>query len=287
MKFAPVLPALLAASVLAVAPARAQTDQPDRAPLPVSARPAAPPALAPVLDLEDVSARPKPSAERPRAKAALPGLLDPFKQLPGDLRRFLSPGTFAVAGVGGALALAAHRWDGATVLEAREHLQPEVRFTAGNVGGGFFVQSGAALAALAIGKATGQARVAYLGADLVRAQLVSQTLVQGMKFATGRTRPDGSNSQSFPSGHTASASATATVLQRHFGWKAGVPAYAFAAYVGASRMSADKHHLSDVLMGAAIGVAAGRAVTVGLGGHRFSVGVAPTTGGAAVTFTRQ
>lgn len=52
-------------------------------------------------------------------------------------------------------------------------------------------------------------------------------------------------------------------------------------------MSADKHHLSDVLMGAAIGVAAGRTVTVRLAGEKFDVGVAPTVGGAAITFTKR
>jgi membrane-associated phospholipid phosphatase len=103
-----------------------------------------------------------------------------------------------------------------------------------------------------------------------------------------RTRPDGSDNVSFPSGHTASAFATASVLQRHYGWKIGVPAYAFGAYVASARLAADKHHLSDVLMGAGIGLVAGRAVTVGMGGQRFDLGVAPTPGrGAMVTFTRK
>ena len=96
-----------------------------------------------------------------------------------------------------------------------------------------------------------------------RSWYLSQGLVHAGKFASHRSRPDGSDPYSLPSGHTASAFATATVLQRHFGWKAGIPAYGFGAYVAASRMSANKHHLSDVVIGAAIGVAAGRTVTVG------------------------
>jgi membrane-associated phospholipid phosphatase len=229
-------------------------------------------------------ARVGPAANRGKT---LPAFAEPFKQFPNDLRRFFSADTFRVVGIGGVIALAASRADSQTVLEAREHLQPGERFTAGNIGGGFLVQTGAALATLAVGRAAGNSRLAYVGADLVRAQLVSQTFVQAIKFSTGRTRPDGSNTQSFPSGHTASAAATAAVLQRHFGWKVGAPAYAFAGYVAASRMSADKHHLSDVLMGAAIGVAAGRTVTVGLAGEKFDVGVAPTVGGAAITFTKR
>jgi membrane-associated phospholipid phosphatase len=61
----------------------------------------------------------------------------------------------------------------------------------------------------------------------------------------------------------------------------------FAAYVGASRIASDKHHLSDVLMGATLGLAAGRTVTVSLAGQTFDVGIAPTDGGAAVMCTKR
>ena len=66
----------------------------------------------------------------------------------------------------------------------------------------------------------------------------------------------------------------------------GVPAYGFGAYVAASRMAANKHHFSDVALGAVIGIAAGRTVTLGSGSARFKMGVAPTKGGAAITFTK-
>jgi hypothetical protein len=227
--------------------------------------------------------------ERPDATASgMPTLADPFRHYVGDLRRFISVDTFAVVGIGGGLALAAHPWDGHTKQEAREHLLAQQgKFTGGNIGGMFLVQAAAGYTALAVGRSTGNRKVAWLGADLVRAQFLSQTVVQGLKYTTSRTRPDGSNDKSFPSGHTASATATASVLQRYFGWKAGVPAYAFAAYVGASRIASDKHHLSDVLMGATLGIAAGRTVTVGLAGEKFDVGITPTVGGAAVMFTKR
>ena len=93
---------------------------------------------------------------------------------------------------------------------------------------------------------------------------------QGIKLAVGRTRPDGTQF-SFPSGHSASSFATATVLQRNLGWKAGVPAYAMATFVAASRVQVKRHYLSDVTMGAAIGIIAGRSVTVGRGDARFAV----------------
>ena len=103
-------------------------------------------------------------------------------------------------------------------------------------------------------------------------------------MAVGRTRPDGSVF-SFPSGHTATTFATATVLQRHFGWKVGIPAYAAATYVAASRIQVKRHYLSDVAFGAALGIVAGRSVTVGRGDAKFAIAPAAAPGGGAVSFT--
>jgi hypothetical protein len=52
-------------------------------------------------------------------------------------------------------------------------------------------------------------------------------------------------------------------------------------------MAANKHHLSDVLFGAAIGVAAGRTVTMSLGSTKFDMAVVPVQRGAAISFTRR
>jgi membrane-associated phospholipid phosphatase len=214
---------------------------------------------------------------------------NPLKSIGRDLKGFFSTDTLKIVGPAALVAVAAMPVaDEIGIAKAQEHWAGSARFfKAGNVGGGFLVQTGAAALAYGIGRATGSSRTAAFGGDLLRGQIVSQVIVQAGKFATQRQRPDGSNSHAFPSGHTASAFTTATVLQHHFGWKAGLPAYVFAAYVGAARMSANKHHVSDVVMGAAIGVAAGRVVSMDIGGRRFDMGVAPTRGGAAVTFTRK
>lgn len=74
-----------------------------------------------------------------------------------------------------------------------------------------------------------------------------------LKFAVKERRPDGSNLQSFPSGHTSITFANAAFIQRRFGWKWGVPAYAVATYVGWGRVYSKRHHWYDVLAGAAIG----------------------------------
>lgn len=77
-----------------------------------------------------------------------------------------------------------------------------------------------------------------------------------LKYTVKEERPDHSNRRSFPSGHTAVAFTNATFLQRRYGWKLGVPAYAVATYVGWGRVFSRKHHWWDVLAGAAIGVGA-------------------------------
>ena len=105
-----------------------------------------------------------------------------------------------------------------------------------------------------------------------------------LRYSIRRVRPD-DTSFSFPSGHTAVSFASATVLQRHFGWKIGVPAYALASYVGASRIQAKRHYFSDVAFGAALGIVAGRSVTVGRGDGCFAVPPMAAPGGGGVGFT--
>ena len=158
-------------------------------------------------------------------------------------------------------------------------------FAPGQLVGSMFVQSGAAFATYVAGRAIGSPRVAQVGAELVRAQFVAQGVTQTIKFGVQRTRPDGTPF-SFPSGHTASSFATATVLQREFGWRVGIPAYVGAAWVGASRINSQRHFLSDVVAGATVGILAGRAVTVGSGNARFSLGPMALPGGIGVSVVR-
>ena len=154
----------------------------------------------------------------------------------------------------------------------------------GEILGGARSQLIGAVATQVIGHALHSPKVSALGGDLVRAQIVTQMMTAGIKMSVRRERPDGTM-YSFPSGHSSTTFATATVLQQHLGWKAGVPAYAFATYVAASRVQAKRHYLSDVAMGAALGVIAGRSVTVGRGDKRFALGPSVVPGGAGVNFT--
>ena len=46
-------------------------------------------------------------------------------------------------------------------------------------------------------------KVAHLGMDLLQAQILTEFLIEPIKFASHRLRPDGSDYQSFPSGYAA------------------------------------------------------------------------------------
>jgi membrane-associated phospholipid phosphatase len=200
-----------------------------------------------------------------------------------DFQTFFSRDeTVLTVGLLGAGALAASPWDAEGARTASANWSDDA-FRAGKLAGNFFTHLAAGGGTYLVGRVVGQSRLARLGEDVLRAQILSQAVAQAAKQVTHRSRPDGSNHHSLPSGHSATAFATATVMQRHFGWRAGIPAYAFAAYVGASRLQAHRHYLSDVLLGAGVGIAAGRSVTIGAGDRRFAIGVAPAPGGAAIT----
>jgi membrane-associated phospholipid phosphatase len=96
--------------------------------------------------------------------------------------------------------------------------------------------------------------------DLLQAQILTEMLVQPLKYVTHRERPDGSNERSFPSGHAAVTFASATVIERHLGWRKSLLGYTIASYVAASRLHDNRHYLSDVVFGAAVGAIAGRTV---------------------------
>jgi membrane-associated phospholipid phosphatase len=186
--------------------------------------------------------------------------------------------------VGGTAALASHSLDqrAATLIDGR--CTPCGR-TGATVGGAAVVPF--------VGMAFVAGRLAPTGStfrsasyDAAQALIVNSAWTGLLKYSLQRTRPDGSDSLSLPSGHTSTAFALATVAERHYGWKAGLPAYALAAGIGLSRMESNKHYLSDVLAGATLGTIVGRTVTRVNGGRAssrtLSVGPATDAHGAGI-----
>src|SRR5262249_26560954 len=138
----------------------------------------------------------------------------------------------------------------------------------------------------AYGRLFDQPKVSHLGMDLLQAQILSELLVEPLKVATHRERPDGSNHLSFPSGHAAVTFADATVIERHLGWRKSVLAYAFASYVASSRLHDNRHFLSDVVVGSAIGAIAGRTV-VHHEADYWAFTPAPVPGGGVMILVRR
>lgn len=91
-----------------------------------------------------------------------------------------------------------------------------------------------------------------------KAMALSEAFVSTTKFVVGRRRPDGElrrSNSSFPSSHASSAFAFATTLAMHYPEHAS-RVFDIALYVGLSRIYLERHYPSDVVGGAAIGIAA-------------------------------
>jgi len=207
-------------------------------------------------------------------------------ELGGDLRHLPASENLSVALAGGALALASQPYDLTvqTRLLAHDDTVNAV-FAPGKYYGGAPAQLGLSVGMWLVGRVTGKPRVAHLGMDLMRAQAVTELLVEPIKFASHRERPDRTNYQSFPSGHAAITFAAAAAIERRLGWKRSLAAYAVAAYVSVSRLHDNRHYLSDVVFGAAVGTIAGRTVTRH-GREHWSIGPVAVPGGVAVVVAR-
>jgi hypothetical protein len=222
-------------------------------------------AAAPVQAVTQIADAPVPSDEAPDHS-----LSRLFKDLGGDLKRLPSRETALILGAAGAAAWGISPADERLTNKTKGSGYLDRFLELGDVMGNGGVQIGGAVVTYTAGRLFRSPRTAAFGSDLIRAQVISGVTTLGVKVAVDRTRPDG-NPFSFPSGHTSTSFATAAVIHRHFGWKAAIPAYGGAAYVAISRLQENSHYPSDVIVGAAVGLVAGRTVTFRAGKNRFEV----------------
>lgn len=200
--------------------------------------------------------------------------------------------TYVILGIGLAAAGLAHPLDDdVTDAFADSGKGVDRFFAAGKYMGLAVVQAGAAVGTWAVGRYVLKAKpgegrtnkVSHLGFDLLRANILTQALTYGVKYAVRRDRPTG-ECCSFPSGHASVTFATASVLERHLGYRAAWPTFLIAGYVAASRLQDNRHFLSDVLFGAALGITSGWTVVGRHGREDYALMAVPIYRGAAMTF---
>lgn len=84
--------------------------------------------------------------------------------------------------------------------------------------------------------------------------IITSVVTYGLKLSINKERPDMSNNNSFPSGHTSTTFHSAGFIHSRYGFKYSIPAYLLAGFTASSRIDSKKHDIYDVLAGAAIGL---------------------------------
>lgn len=162
-------------------------------------------------------------------------------------------------------------WSAAYGVSTQYDQTLEEHFAPGNMWGGWaapgkyighpLILGGVSTTLFAVSRRSEDRRFRSFSYALFQGSIMTASIVQPMKAAFGRQRPNEENHHAFPSGHAADTFMYATVAAEHYGWKAAVPAYTVATYVAASRLVDRKHHLTDVVAGAGIGFIIGRTVS--------------------------
>lgn len=122
-----------------------------------------------------------------------------------------------------------------------------------------YVQYAPAVATLALSVAGKKGRNKPLRQvlNVGTSSIIMAAFVNSIKYTAKVVRPDQSTANSFPSGHTATAFMSATFLHKEYGHISpiySVLGYTSSSYFGASRSLNNRHWISDILAGAAIGI---------------------------------
>lgn len=94
---------------------------------------------------------------------------------------------------------------------------------------------------------------------MMTALAVTDLTTVGLKLARNNETPNGGN-WAWPSGHTASSFAVASVLDEFYGPKVGIPVYVLASLVAYRMMDTGDHWASDVVFGATLGWVVGHTI---------------------------
>lgn len=251
----------------------------------------------------DPNQQPQPAAVQPAASAPQDqapehistGWSALFKDTVRDFAQFpRRPSTWVILGIGVGGALLTHPADSYVETHVVNNKNADRIFSVGKWVGSDYAMVASSVGLWAVGRyVVGPVaeesmtnKYSEMGFDLMRSQILAQTMVQATKYALRRHRPTG-ECCSFPSGHAASAFAAAAVLERHLGYRGSWPFIAGAFYVGASRLVDNRHFLSDVMMGAAIGTASGWTVVGHHPSNSFVLRPVAVDGGMMIALVKQ
>lgn len=116
-----------------------------------------------------------------------------------------------------------------------------------------------------------------LGSTLLSTELI--------KSQINAVRPDGSGNDSFPSGHTAIAFASARFMQKRYGNDISpIALYGAATLTAIARVQANQHYWRDAVAGAALGYAMAEYFTETERGQTLTL--LPTSGGWALAWQK-
>jgi membrane-associated phospholipid phosphatase len=188
----------------------------------------------------------------------------PFRAGRGDVK-WLAP-----LGLSTAILFATDRHTSGELVEDHNQTRINVSNVVSRLGD-FPATGGVAAAFYFIGRAKKNARARETGLLGAEALIDSAIVVEGLKTVSQRPRPlvDHASGEffdrgtSFPSGHAISAWSLAAVIDSEYGQHrplVRVGVYGVATAVSLSRFTGDKHFLSDVLVGSALGYGIGRYV---------------------------
>jgi hypothetical protein len=132
----------------------------------------------------------------------------------------------------------------------------------GDTIGSGYPEIGAGFALLGTGELIEDKKLADTGAVSLEASLLDGIATEALKVTVRRKRPNGGNHNSFPSGHASITATFAASVSEMYDWdpRLAVPLYVTTAFVGASRIQANQHFLSDVIAGITVGTLVGTSV---------------------------
>jgi membrane-associated phospholipid phosphatase len=185
-----------------------------------------------------------------------------FPDLVGGTKRIFSRDNLPLALIGAGLAGLSLIVDHKVKDYFQEHRPLNNTSKTGDTLGQGYIHAGIGAMLAGAGELSNDKRMADTGVVTLEALLINGIATEGLKYAVGRKRPNGGNTMSFPAGHASMTATLAASISEMYDWdlRIAIPLYLTTAFVGASRIQANEHYLSDVIAGITLGTVVGTSI---------------------------